>query len=135
MIKKNVIKSQIDNSVEYEELLNKVIKQAIKNINNCQIIIFYHPPTELNNEGNIVFEKDNKYLSIFEKVCKNNNIIFINTERDFIELYKTSHNLPYGFINTAVGSGHLNKYGHEVIAKRIAKEINNLEERRKTISN
>lgn len=129
--KKSIIETQMDNSVEYEELLNKVIKQAIKNVNNCKIIIFYHPPTRLNNEGNIVFEKDNKYLSIFEKVCKNNNIIFLDTDKDFIELYKISHILPYGFINTAVGSGHLNKFGHEVIAKRLAKEISILEERRK----
>ena len=51
--------------------------------------------------------------------------IFIDTDNDFIELYKTKHILPYGFINTKVGSGHLNKYGHEVIAKRLAKEIKN----------
>ena len=40
-----------------------------------------------------------------------------------MELYKTRHILPYGFLNTKVGYGHLNRYGHEVIAKRLAKEI------------
>ena len=64
-------------------------------------------------------------METFEKACKNNNIIFIDTDEDFQKLYKTKHIIPYGFINTKVDSGHLNKYGHEVIAKRLAKGIKN----------
>ena len=30
---------------------------------------------------------------------------------------------PRGFINTRPGSGHLNKYGHEVVADLLVKKI------------
>ena len=115
-----------DINSEYDVLLNKVLKKATKEIpSNITIIIFHHPSYTLQPDGNIKNNTDKRYLEIFEKACKKNNIIFIDTDQDFQELYKTKHILPYGFINTKVGSGHLNKYGHEVIAKRLAKEITN----------
>ena len=45
----------------------------------------------------------------------------------FRDLYATEHHLAHGFINTAVGSGHLNKYGHRVIAEKLAEVIQGLE--------
>lgn len=112
---------------DYTEILNNFLAFARKSVpNNFPLIIFYHPSYTLQSDGSIKNNTDKWYLEIFAKACKNNNIIFIDTDEDLVELYKTRHILPYGFINTRVGSGHLNKYGHEVIAKRLAKEINKL---------
>ncbi len=41
----------------------------------------------------------------------------------FIKLYEQNHILAHGFINTAVGEGHLNKYGHKAIAEAVAAVI------------
>lgn len=112
---------------EYCEVLNSFLAFARKSVpDNIPLIIFYHPSYTLQQDGSIKNNTDKWYLESFEKACKNNNIIFIDTDQDFQELYKTKHILPYGFINTKVGVGHLNKYGHEVIAKRLAKEITNV---------
>jgi lysophospholipase L1-like esterase len=59
----------------------------------------------------------------FEKACEDNDIIFVDMTDDFKQLYEEKNILPYGFINTKVGRGHLNKYGHMVIAKKLAQVI------------
>ena len=112
-------------------VLNNFLLFARKSVpDTFPIIIFYHPSYTLQSDGSIKNNTNKLYLEVFAKACKNNNITFIDTDDDLQELYKTRHILPYGFINTAVGVGHLNKYGHEVIAKRLAKEILKLEERK-----
>ena len=121
----------IDNKNEYSLILNKFLLFARKSVSNdIPIMIIYHPSYKLQENGSIKNNTDIWYLKAFADACKNNNIIFIDTDNDLQELYKTSHKLPYGFINSAVCLGHLNKYGHEVIAKRLAKEILKLEERK-----
>ncbi len=52
-----------------------------------------------------------------------NDIIFVDTISAFESLYKEKHILAHGFTNTAVGSGHLNEYGHKLVAEVVAKMI------------
>jgi hypothetical protein len=129
---KNSISNKFNNSLdkkEYSETLNNFLAFARNSVpDNLPIIIFYHPNYTLQSDGSIKNNTDKWALEAFENACKNNNIFFIDTDNELQELYNTKHILPYGFINTAIGSGHLNKYGHEVIAKRLAYEITKLEE-------
>lgn len=125
---KETIKLDEKEETVYCKVLNNFLAFARKSVpDEIPLIIFYHPSYTLQPDGSIKNNTDKWYQEIFAKACKNNNIIFIDTDNDLQELYKTRHILPYGFINTAVGTGHLNKYGHEVIAKRLAKEIMKLE--------
>ncbi len=131
IIFKNPNTVQINNSNdinEYSQKLNSFLALARNSVpKEIPIIIFYHPTYTLQTNGSIINNTDKWYLEIFADACKNNNIIFIDTDNDLKELYQTRHILPYGFINTSVGSGHLNKYGHEAIAKRLVKETIQLE--------
>ena len=52
-----------------------------------------------------------------------NEIDFINMKQDFLEEYLDDNSLAYGFYNTEMGVGHLNKTGHRVIAKRLLEEL------------
>ena len=122
------LKDNSNDKNDYPQKMNSFLAFARKSVpNSIPIIIFYHPIYTLQTDGSIKNNTDKWYLKTFSEACNKNNIIFIDTDKDFQELYKTKHIHPYGFINTAVGSGHLNKYGHEVIAKRLAKEIIKLE--------
>ena len=57
------------------------------------------------------------------KLCEEKGICFIDLCPRFLELYETEHLLPYGFSNTTMGSGHLNKVGHELIADELYKHF------------
>jgi hypothetical protein len=108
----------IDITMQY---LNKVCLD-----NNVKPIIFYHPHLTLNKDGSASTNTNAEYLALFEEACNNNAIYFIDMTTVFMDEYKKNHTLPHGFANTAVGTGHLNKYGHKLIANALFHQINKL---------
>ena len=89
-----------------------------------EIIIFYHPSTQLNTDGNLLLPDDLEICQEFSNLCMKNDITFLDMTGRFQYEYETKHILPHGFINSSVGSGHINKYGHEMIADELYKIIN-----------
>ncbi|MCR5421185.1 MAG: hypothetical protein K6E98_09270 [Lachnospiraceae bacterium] len=94
------------------------------------IIILYHPNLEIDKNGE-AYVSPNYKKQILEKACVENNILFEDMTDLFIEEYNSENKLPHGFMNTAPGSGHLNKTGHKLIAQKlnsVLKTYNNFEE-------
>ena len=114
---------------EYKTVMTDFLAFARKSVpQELPLVIFYNPDSNIDNTGNWVFDKKlSYYVEAFKTACITNNIVFVDTTEDMVDLYKTKHILAHGFSNTAVGVGHLNKYGHEVIAKRLAEVIKDLE--------
>lgn len=119
-----------DVSQNYEDILNDFISKAATEAEkgNCQLIIFYHPQTKLKEDGSLDLRTDSRYLEKFREVCEKNKVVFIDMSEEFSALYYEQHSLPYGFYNTEVGKGHLNKDGHGLIADKIERVIIDLEE-------
>ena len=67
--------------------------------------------------------KESDFRMSFAELCADENIIFIDMTEEFVSLYEEQHILAHGFVNTTVGRGHLNRYGHASIAKRLAEVI------------
>ena len=91
------------------------------------MIIFYHPTTRINSDGSLLLPNDAEKRETFSNLCKQNGIIFLDMTERFKYEYKVNHVLPHGFINSSVGSGHLNKYGHKMIADELYKLIEGVE--------
>ena len=121
----------IANADRYSHALESAIKKLsrISNEHGLNIIVFYHPQLHLNFDGTIQGITDIEYLLLLKKYCAANNVFFINMFETFKKEYETIHKLPHGFSNTALGIGHLNVYGHEIIAKKLFEVINNIEEK------
>ena len=58
-----------------------------------------------------------------------NNIIFADMTDSVEEAYVKEHIVASGFDNTTVGYGHLNAYGHELLAQCIYDAIGEEEQR------
>lgn len=95
---------------------------------NCKLIILYQPSLILNQDGSADTNSSKEAREFFRKECELHNIVFADMTDDFLNNYADSKVLPHGFSNTAVGQGHLNKYGHKMIAEKLYKIINSLEE-------
>ncbi|MBQ6906783.1 MAG: hypothetical protein IJR79_02415 [Clostridia bacterium] len=108
-----------------EELLTKVLEKVKETATNhdAKIIIAYHPPVAVNSDATLIIGGNRAAEEQFAKTCKENDIYFLNMNERFAEEYEKSYILPYGFINTTVGSGHLNKYGHKMMAEELYKII------------
>ena len=105
----------------YAETLRAFLKKAKTDCGNqVKLIICYQPATELDNDGSMICVTNPDSLSLFSRACEENEIIFVDMTEDFQELYQSRSILPHGFTNTAIGAGHLNEAGHEMIAERLA---------------
>lgn len=114
-----------EGSINNEKILNELFKEAkeVCDKNDVELVFLYHPTLSFDNEGNVNAVYNRKDMDIFKNACIENDIHFINMEDTFINAYKTNKVLPHGFNNTVPGSGHLNKYGHEMIAMEIKKFV------------
>ncbi|MGN1099173.1 MAG: hypothetical protein ACI4S9_02415 [Christensenellales bacterium] len=84
-----------------------------------QPIIFYHTQISVESSGKPYTTTDRDDLNRVSALCNDNGIIFIDVTQSFIEEYNVSFRLPYGFVNTSAGKGHLNSVGHSIIGKKI----------------
>ena len=106
---------------EYMAAVDATMKQMKKNFAG-KIIILYHPIVLLNEDGTISL-KEQKYQELFAEACEQNGIVFVDMGEDFLQAYEEDYILPYGFHNTTMGEGHINKYGHEMIADKLYETI------------
>ena len=90
---------------------------------NTTLIIFYQPAYSIDMNGKLAFEETNYSINYFAQACEDNDVVFINVTDRFCELYEQDSILAHGFINTAVGVGHLNKYGHRIIEETLVEFI------------
>lgn len=112
-----------DGNSVYRQALEQFMSKAAldsKTASGAKLIIFYHPTTSINDMGEFVTTTNPKELAAFEEACEKNGIIFVDMTADFERLYTKEHILAHGFANTAVGYGHLNKYGHRTIATKLS---------------
>jgi hypothetical protein len=110
---------------KYDEFFSH-ISQSCKN-HNTQPIIFYHPTLSFDIYGKVFTNTDDLYLDKFKIACEKSDIIFIDMTPTFIDAYNIKHVFPNGFITGAVNTGHINKYGHKMLADKLVNVINLLE--------
>lgn len=101
----------------YNELLVKLRNTASKN--GAKLLILYHPHLMINQDNSVSAAVDEELSAFFANICENNNVKFLDMSDIFIREYEEKCILPHGFSNSSVGSGHLNIYGHEMIANAL----------------
>lgn len=116
--------SNSNNNKELINAYNQLIQHiyAVCNAHHVQPIIFYHPHLNVSDNGTASATLDAS-LELFQSACQTNEVLFIDMTEDFINMYNEKNVLPHGFCNTAIGVGHLNKFGHEAISERLAETI------------
>ena len=108
-----------------DEILNNISIEANKY--GIKPIILYHPSTKINVDGSLELSAEIENIDKFRELCDKNNITLLDMSGRFRYEYYNNHILPYGFSNTTIGTGHLNKYGHKMIAEELYKIIKGVE--------
>lgn len=106
--------------VAYELGLTKVLEKLsnIADKYNIQLTILYHNSIDVHNR--VASRKDDpRLLDVFSKCCEKYDIGFIDVTNQFVDHFNSTYELPYGFSNTTLGFGHLNKVGHSIIATEL----------------
>lgn len=121
--------SAISNEENYYDTLDSFISLIDERCKQkgCKPIIFFIPEISVSEEG-IEFDYDYEKLKLFKKSCYDNNIEFVDLSERYLKEYNESFILPYGFNNTRVGNGHLNSFGHQLVAEELYKKIVSMED-------
>ena len=98
------------------EVLDKIAKLSAEK--NAKTMILFHSRFQVIGDE-IQIEHDAEYLKAFRECCEENGVEFIDVTPRFISEYQNTYKLPYGFSNTTPGAGHLNKWGHKLIAEEL----------------
>ena len=101
----------------YEDALREVFS-LLKESYPGEIIILNIPAISIDEEANLVIP-ESEYDNIFETVCEQNDIEYLNMGAIYQENYEKYKRLPYGFANTKPGNGHLNEDGHKMVAEAL----------------
>lgn len=131
---KNLFKSNkiTKNNKETELCIDKEYKNSLRNFllfiknsipNDINLIIIYHPKSKINKDGSYQSTINETYSVIFSNECKHLGIDFIDLSYEFENYYNKNRKLPHGFVNTKLGAGHLNRYGHKIFADVLEKEL------------
>lgn len=117
-------------SDEYRATLDEFLSMAVEPVDKAgsRLIIVVHPNTTLGEDGQLVLQINKEALDVMTKSCSEHGITLIDMSDSYQELFCNEHVLPYGFINTQVGVGHMNKYGHRVMAEEILDVISTMEQ-------
>lgn len=110
--------SDITDMEEYFEAINKTMR-LMRGQYDGKIIIIYHPEATLEEDGSISFADEAETTAAFQRASEENNISFVNVQDAFQKAYDEKREVPYGFENTAFGEGHLNRYGHRILAQAL----------------
>lgn len=102
---------------EYEKALEEAL-QFIRSDYDGKIIIVNTPYIGFRADGTIAYVKS-ETEAVFEELCEKNGVIYHNMISKYQTEYESSHKLPYGFSNTSMGTGHLNKDGHRMVADEL----------------
>lgn len=109
----------------YTDNLKTVLQRAVTSVskNSAELVILYNPNLSVGENGAVQEQVDENYVVIMESLCDELGIQFINMYEPFVDYYEKTNRLPHGFSNTRVGAGHLNRFGHEVIAQTLFDEL------------
>lgn len=104
-------------SDNYSMVIGKALR-LMKSEYDKPLVFIYHPRVDIEKDGTLSLVYSETW-EIFKEACINNGIDIIDCGPDFIENYNSKKELPYGFANTTLGSGHLNEVGHQIVANEI----------------
>lgn len=115
--------ADVVNDNQYQQLLRDSAEKIRREAGNKKVILLFNTTTELEADGTLTDSADPEKIKWLQEACGENDIRFINMAPTYIEYYNQNHVLYRGFANTSLGSGHLNKVGHALIAEQLYNAI------------
>lgn len=85
---------------------------------NVEAVIVYVPAQYIKSNG-LEYVTNEEYLEVFKETCSQLDIGFIDTTLMMDEMFQDKQVIAHGFPNTELGQGHINKYGHAIVANAI----------------
>lgn len=106
---------------ELEEYRKQWYKSALSLVQSeyeGEIVVVYHNGFSMDENGKMRTD-DSQIKMDFSEACAEDDITIIDMTEILSEHFEQNREIPYGFWNTAMGTGHLNEVGHQLIAQAL----------------
>ena len=100
----------------------ETLRQAC-DAHGVQAIVVFHPAVTLQPDGSMQATVNESHRAVFTRLCAEKGILLIDLTEAQFEAYEDQHLLAAGFSNTAPGAGHINAFGHRMIAEAICAAV------------
>lgn len=108
----------------------RILLEQMKNTaasSGARLIIIYHPSLSIQPDTSVKANGSSADVRTLSNLCGETGILFLDMTDRFLEEYENNHVLPHGFFNSSVGNGHLNQYGHAMIAESLCMMMSKVE--------
>ena len=109
----------------YPPVLNRAFAALRKNAGDKPVVLLFNPYMKINKDGSMSVSANENIFKLLSKACSDNNIVFAETSQNNISTYENGYKVYRGFQNTSFPNGHINKYGHAVLADKLYEVICN----------
>ena len=114
----------VESEIDKKEILVEALTY-LNSKNDIPLIIIDMPEIRFFDEKSIEYNLYDQ--RIWEEACAEAGVTFIGMTEEFDNMYAQDGKLPYGFNNTTMGAGHLNKDGNRLVAKTLYQKLKELE--------
>lgn len=108
---------------QIQENYDKLFSYISTNANGKQVVIFYHTTGTPMENGGLEYSTPVLHLNEFKEAAEKYGIGFIDLTEETEKLWQTEHKTTHGFTTGTAFSGHLNRKGHEIAARKLADYI------------
>ena len=115
------VESAVDDGVYDVQRVSELLAQIETEASEHDVtpILYYFPHFYLEEDGTLKTSNVDGKISTFASLCEEHHIIFLDMTDDFLTEYEQNHHIVSGFSNTKECYGHLNQYGHRLIAQAL----------------
>jgi hypothetical protein len=100
-----------------DEQANQAIVHSLSRAYGDRLILVYVPQVGIDREEPPMYEES------LSSACRRESVRFVSLKSDMMRARDSDHQLCAGFGNSTPGEGHLNAYGHAVLAKAILRTV------------
>jgi hypothetical protein len=110
---------------EYEKSLSRLLQKvaAVSGEHGVKAMLVFTPAVRPDAEGGVFVDVRPEEKECFERLCAENGIIFLDLSEKNAAAVTEDRRLPFGFVNTAPGEGHINSLGLELFADAVYERI------------
>ena len=92
--------------------------QLLRSYYKGRIVILFHPEVCIKEDGTLEMLYG-KNTDLYRELCEQEGIVYIDMTERFEEAYREEGIIPNGFWNSDMTGGHMNRYGHAMVADEL----------------
>ena len=114
---------------DFEASLSRLLQRIgeISTAHGVKTMLVYTPTVLPDEDGRAVTDARPGERECFARLCSENGLVFLDLTESNIAAVEEDGRLPFGFANTAPGTGHVNSLGLRLYAEAVYESLSEQE--------